>query len=38
MGGAGEVSLFARAELRPSANLREDNSDVLGGVSFRVAF
>jgi hypothetical protein len=38
MGGAGEVTLFARAELRPSANLREDNSDVLGGVSFRVAF
>ena len=38
MGGSGEVSLFARAELRPSANLREDNSDFLGGVSLRVAF
>lgn len=36
--GAAEVSLFARAELRPDANFNEENSDFLGGLKFRLAF
>ena len=36
--GLAEFSVFARAELRPEANFSEENSDFLGGVSFRVAF
>lgn len=38
MNGSAEVSVFARAELRPDANFNQDTSDVLGGVKFRVAF
>lgn len=38
LNGSAEVSLFARAELRPSANVSEANSDVLAGMKFRVAF
>lgn len=36
--GAGELSLFARAELRPEANIGNETADYLGGVKFRVAF
>ncbi|KWV92727.1 S8 family serine peptidase [Erythrobacter sp. YT30] len=38
MNGAGEFSLFARAELRPQSNLRADNPDYVGGMKFRIAF
>ncbi len=36
--GLGEFSLFARAELHPQSNLREDNPDFVGGMKFRIAF
>ncbi len=36
--GAGDISLFTRVELRPSANLRADNSNFVGGMKFRLAF
>ncbi|UAB77168.1 S8 family serine peptidase [Erythrobacter sp. SCSIO 43205] len=38
MKAQGEVSLFGRAELRPSANFSQETSDYLGGVKFRLAF
>ena len=36
--GAGEVSMFARAELRPDANVGNRNSDFLGGIKFIALF
>ncbi len=38
LGGASEISLFARAEMRPSANLDNATPNLMTGARFRVPF